>query len=110
MIYSLIAIMGVTKPNGIPQTPEVHITRPKILHRPKHPLGPRVDLEAVRRGVGKTTDEVAQAAEMDKAQVDRLEHHEDAKLSELRRYVRALGGELELVVVLKTGHRMRVDI
>jgi hypothetical protein len=28
----------------------------------------------------------------------------------LRRYVQALGGELDLVLTLKTGHRMRLDI
>ena len=40
----------------------------------------------------------------------RLEQRDDVKVSTLRRYVRALGAELELVVVLKTGHKMRLDV
>jgi hypothetical protein len=47
---------------------------------------------------------------MDQGDVSRLEQREDAKLSTLRRYVGALGGRLELVVVLKTGHRLRIDL
>ena len=47
---------------------------------------------------------------MDQGDVSRLEQREDAKLSTLKRYVRALGGQLEWVVVLKTGHRLRVDM
>jgi hypothetical protein len=102
--------MGATKPSDTAETPEPHITRAKILHRPKHPLGPRLALQALRKGIGKTPDEVARLAEMDQEELNRLEQRDDAKLSTIRRYVRALGGELELVVVLKTGHRMRLDI
>jgi predicted transcriptional regulator len=102
--------MGATKPSDTEETPEPHITRAKILHRPKHPLGPRLDLQALRKGIGKTPEEVARLAEMNDEELGRLEQHDDAKLSTIRRYVRALGGELELVVVLKTGHRMRIDI
>jgi hypothetical protein len=102
--------MGATKPNDTAETPETHITRAKILHRPKHPLGPRLALQALRKGIGKTPEEVARLAEMDHEELNRLEQSDDAQLSAIRRYVRALGAELELVVVLKTGHRMRLDI
>ena len=102
--------MGATKPSDTAETPETHITRAKILHRPKHPLGPRLALQALRKGIGKTPEEVARLAEMDHEELNRLEQSDDAKLSAIRRYVRALGAELELVVVLKTGHRMRLDI
>ena len=60
--------------------------------------------------VGKTPDEVARLAQIDHEELSRLEQRDDTKLSTIRRYVRALGGDLELVVVLKTGHRMRLDI
>jgi hypothetical protein len=102
--------MGVTKANDTAESLEPNITRPKILHRPRHPLGPRLALQALRKGIGKTTDEVARLAQMDQDELNTLEQSDDAKLSAVRRYVRALGGDLELVVVLKTGHRMRLDI
>jgi predicted transcriptional regulator len=75
-----------------------------------NPLGPRLDLRALREAIGRTQEQIARAAAMDQGDVSRLEQREDAKLSTLRRYVRALGGKLELVVVLKTGHRLRVDL
>jgi predicted transcriptional regulator len=102
--------MAATKPSDNEERPELHITRAKILHRPKHPLGPRLALQALRKGVGKTPEEVARLGEMDQEELSRLEQGDDAKLSAIRRYVHALGAELELVVVLKTGHRMRLDI
>ena len=102
--------MGATKQSDTEQTPETHITRAEILHRPKHPLGPRLALQALRKGIGKSPEEVARLAEMGSEELNALEQRDDAKLSAIRRYVRALGGELELVVVLKTGHRMRLDI
>jgi hypothetical protein len=102
--------MGATKPEDTAESPEVNITRAKILHRPRHPLGPRLALQALRKGIGKSTDEVARLAQMDQEELSNLEQSDDAKLSAVRRYVRALGGDLELVVVLRTGHRMRLDI
>jgi predicted transcriptional regulator len=64
----------------------------------------------MREAVGKTQDDIARAADMDQGDVSRLEQRGDVKVSTLRRYVRALGAELELVVVLKTGHKMRLDV
>jgi predicted transcriptional regulator len=91
--------------------PEIDPAKAKVIRRgPRHPLGPRMSLRAMREAVGKTQVDVAGVAEMAQGDVSRLEQREDVKVSTLRRYVRALGGELELVVVLKSGHRMRVDI
>jgi hypothetical protein len=85
--------------------------RPRVISRGlKHPLGPRLDLRALREAIGRTQQQIAKTAAMDQGDVSRLEQREDAKLSTLRRYVRALGGQLELVVVLKTGHRLRLDL
>jgi len=70
----------------------------------------RMSLRAVRESLGKTQMDVAGTAEIDQAEVSRLERRDDAKLSTLRRYVRALGADLEVVVILKTGHRIRLDL
>ena len=64
----------------------------------------------VREGLGRTQEEIARTAQMDQGDVSRLEQRDDVKLSTLRLYVQALGGELDLVLTLKTGHRMRLDI
>jgi hypothetical protein len=70
-----------------------------------------MSLRAVREAAGMTQVAVASAAEMDQAEVSRLEQRDDAKLSTLRRYLRALGGELELEAVFpKTGHRIRISL
>jgi Helix-turn-helix domain len=103
--------MRATKRKNMEESPEVDVTRAKVVRRgPKNALGPRLDLRSVREAIGKTQEELARAAEMDQGDVSKLEQRDDVKVSTLRRYVRALGAELELVVVLKTGHRMRLDI
>ncbi len=103
--------MRTTKRSNQEESPELDVTRAKIVRRgPKNPLGPRLDLRSVREAIGKTQEEIARAAEMDQGDVSRLEQRDDVKVSTLRRYVRALGAKLELVVVLKTGHKMRLDI
>jgi hypothetical protein len=47
-----------------------------------------------------TQTSAAAALEMDQGQLSRFERQEDRKLSTLRRYVAALGAELEVVAVL----------
>jgi hypothetical protein len=62
--------------------------------------GVHLTIRAVREAVGKTQVEVSADAAMDQADVSRLEARkdfEDCLVSTLRRYVAALGGELELV-------------
>jgi transcriptional regulator with XRE-family HTH domain len=57
-------------------------------------------IRALRDAVGKTQVEVAADSSMDQSDVSRLEARkdfEDCLVSTLRRYVAALGGELELV-------------
>lgn len=56
-----------------------------------------LNLRAVRELVGKTQVEVAESAEMDQSEVSKAERREDHLLSTLRRYVEALGGELEII-------------
>ena len=103
--------MRASKRSNQEESPEIDVTRAKVVRRgPKDPLGPRLDLRSVREAIGKTQKDIARAAEMDQGDVSRLEQRDDVKVSTLRRYVRALGAELELVVVLRTGHKMRLDI
>jgi hypothetical protein len=60
----------------------------------------RLTLRELRDLAGKTQIEVAQAAEMAQSELSRAERRDDHLLSTLRRYVEALGGELEVVAVL----------
>jgi hypothetical protein len=62
--------------------------------------GVRLTARAIREATGKTQVEVARAAQMDQADVSRLERRaefDDCQVATLRRYIEALGGKLELV-------------
>ncbi len=63
-----------------------------------------MDLRAVRELVGKTQADVARATKMTQPLISRAETREDHRLSTLRRYIEALGGELE--VIAKFGNKM----
>jgi hypothetical protein len=98
------------KSADVEEMPELDIARARIVRRgPKDPL-PRFSLRMVREGLGRTQEDVARTAQMDQGDISRLEQRDDVKVSTLRRYVRALGGKLDLVLTLKSGHRMRLDI
>ncbi len=56
-----------------------------------------MDLREMRRLVGKTQQEVARRAGMAQSELSKTERREDHRLSTLRRYVEALGGELEVI-------------
>ena len=58
-----------------------------------------MELAERRREAGKTQSEVAAIAEMTQAELSKFERREDHLISTLRRYVTALGGELEVVAV-----------
>ena len=55
-----------------------------------------MDLRAIREVAGRTQEQAAAAAGMTQSEVSRLERREDHRLSTLRHYVHALGGELEV--------------
>lgn len=62
--------------------------------------GVRLTLRALREAAGKTQVQVAASAQMDQSDVSRLEGRsdfEDCQVATLRRYLKALGGDLELV-------------
>ena len=58
-------------------------------------------LRELRQEAGKTQAEVAEIAEMTQAELSKFERREDHLLSTLRRYVTALGGQLEVVAVFE---------
>jgi hypothetical protein len=59
-----------------------------------------MNLRALRESTGKTQEEIAAAASMGQSEVSRIERRDDYLLSTLRRYINALGGELEITAIL----------
>jgi len=56
-----------------------------------------LNLQKLREFVGATQAQVAEKAKMTQGELSRTERREDHLVSTLRRYVRALGGELKVV-------------
>jgi hypothetical protein len=59
-----------------------------------------MSLADLRRELGVTQVELAEAAEMTQGQISGLEHRTDHLVSTLRRCVRALGGDIEVIAVV----------
>jgi len=62
--------------------------------------GVHLTLRTLREAAGKTQAEVAEASQINQADISRLESREsfeDCQVSTLQRYVATLGGQLELV-------------
>ena len=59
-----------------------------------------MDLRALREAAGLTQEELAAKVEITQSQLSKLERREDHRISTLRCYVQALGGELEVVAVV----------
>ena len=55
------------------------------------------DLRQIREMVGLTQEELAERVNQSQSQVSETERREDLLLSTLQKYVRALGGELEII-------------
>ena len=68
----------------------------------------RMTLRAARGVAGKTQAQVAAELGTDQAEVSRLERRSDALVSTLRKYARAVGVELDLVLVYPNGQRVVV--
>lgn len=64
--------------------------------------GVHLTMRTLREAIGKTQADLAEASQIDQADISRLESREsfeDCQVSTLQRYVAALGGQLELVAV-----------
>jgi transcriptional regulator with XRE-family HTH domain len=59
-----------------------------------------IRLQQVREAAGLTQEEVAQRMGVTQASLSRLEHRPDVKLSNIRKYIEAVGGRLEVSVVM----------
>lgn len=57
----------------------------------------RMNLKEIRKMLGVTQTEVAKIAKMNQSDLSRTEKRNDHLISTLRRYVKALGGDLEVV-------------
>lgn len=55
------------------------------------------DLRAIREIAGKTQVEAAKLLETTQSELSRMERRDDHRLSTLRHFVEALGGELEVI-------------
>ena len=60
-------------------------------------------LSEIRRAVGLTQEELAASLGIKQPSLSRLETQEDMQISTLRRLIRALGGELEIIARLPGG-------
>jgi transcriptional regulator with XRE-family HTH domain len=66
-------------------------------------------LQTLRVALGKTQADIARAVEMDQGDVSRLQARDDKKVSTLGRYAAALGGRLEVAIVVD-GRRFLLDV
>jgi transcriptional regulator with XRE-family HTH domain len=72
-------------------------------------LLPEMSLADLRRELGVTQTAMAAAAEMTQGQLSNTERREDHLVSTLRRCVRALGGELDVIAVVG-GKRFKLTV
>ncbi|MDB4982157.1 MAG: helix-turn-helix domain protein [Myxococcales bacterium] len=56
-----------------------------------------MNLRALRQSLGKTQGEVAREAAMSQPQLSRVEARRDHLISTVRKYVRAMGGEVDVI-------------
>jgi hypothetical protein len=71
--------------------------RRKQLHREVEQEILDMDLRGLRNLVGKTQQDMAILVQQSQGQVSETERRSDHRLSTLRKYVEALGGEIEVV-------------
>jgi DNA-binding XRE family transcriptional regulator len=69
---------------------------------------PEVALRELRAAIGFTQEQLASRLGVQQAAVSRLERRSDITLSSLRRYVEALGGQLEINVRTPDGEQLRL--
>jgi transcriptional regulator with XRE-family HTH domain len=67
-------------------------------------------LDEIRRARGMTQVTLASAMGVSQAQITKVEHQADLYVSTLRRFVEAMGGELELVVRFPDGEAVAVSL
>jgi hypothetical protein len=81
----------------------------RVAQRAKKELE-ELTLRELRLGLSLTQQQVADKAEMTQSELSRLESRSDHRISTLRRYVEALGGELEISVVVGNKRMKLTDL
>jgi hypothetical protein len=90
------------KPITEDDMPEIDFAACKIIRRGPVPgERRRLNLAGLRGGLDITQAEIAKRTGISQSEVSRTELRDDCLVSTLRRYAKALGGELELIVRIK---------
>ena len=69
----------------------------------------RLTLRELRERLGKTQVALATVTKVSQAELSRVEHRRDHLVSTLRRYVKSLGGEIEILAKFKD-KRVRLNV
>lgn len=72
-----------------------------------------MSLKTMRDAAGKTQAQVSKASGLSQPEISKLESAlslDDRQVSTLRRYMSALGNELDIVAVSKEGHRIAIEV
>ena len=80
------------------------VRRAKIKERAAELIAEELGLQELRKSKNVTQEQVAERLGGKQVYVSRLENRDDMKLSTLRAYVKAIGGDLQLVVTFPEGH------
>jgi transcriptional regulator with XRE-family HTH domain len=79
------------------------VRRAKIAGRARQLVGEELALQQLRKARRLTQEQMAKALNIGQDSVSRLESRSDLLISTLSSYVRAMGGELKIVVEFKEG-------
>jgi DNA-binding XRE family transcriptional regulator len=80
----------------------------RIASRAATIIAEEMALRDIRKSRQMTQEQVAEKLDGRQVYISRLENRSDAKLSTLRDYVRAIGGDLQLLVTFPEGNRMTI--
>jgi predicted transcriptional regulator len=67
-------------------------------------------LKELRQELDVTQAELAEAADMTQSEMSRLERRGDHRISTIRRYVEALGGEIEITAIVDSRRIKLTDV
>ena len=71
-------------------------------------LGAEMDLAEIRRALKLSQEEIAQILHVGQGSVAKIERRTDMYLSTLRRFIEAMGGELEIVARFRGDHTVKI--
>ena len=86
------------------------IVRPSAARRSVDGAATALTLQGLRERFGRTQGDVAKRVSMTQSQLSRVEARRDHLTSTLRKFVRALGGQIEIVAVVKGSRIVLRDV